>query len=295
METSHTEAPTDPDELAFNNCESSVALTGKHSVTRELTFVTSWEFGDQIGVGGEVSISPLAKVNVDASVTAKYGKSVNQSATFSDEFDINVPAKSRMTYVYEWKEDQRIGYLSAAGQKINYKFPAQLAFAGATAAQDACNPPPATVAAPPPTPVPTAAAYTAPVKIDPAIGIIVRSGVGATPTPVAAAAPNPLQAFLKNWVNTDSNTNGLTRISITQNGSALVVHAYGKCTPTDCDWGSVQAPYSGKGPFSVPYKFSFKTTTLSLEPHAGQLTVNEVDHYTDASGRPDRTATYEFR
>jgi hypothetical protein len=293
METSRTQAPTEPDELAFNNCGSSVALTARHSVSRDLTFVTSWEFGDQVGVGGEVSVTPLAKVNVDASVTAKYGHSVNQSMSYSDQFDINVPARSRMTYVYNWKEDQRIGYLLAAGQKIDYKFPAQLTFAGASAAQDACDPPATTLAAPPPTPAPTALAYTAPVRTHPAVGIVVRPVANAAPSPLPT--PTALEAFVKNWTNTDPNSSGLTRISISQNGgSGLAVHVFGKCTPTDCDWGSVQAPYDGKGAFTVPYKFSFKITTLSLQPHAGQLSVNQVDHYTGTPSTPDRTASYEF-
>src|SRR5262245_47108073 len=75
VETSSNSAPTDPDELSINNCGSTVPFTGKHSVSRELTYTTSWEYNGQVGIGGEVAVSPLVKVNVDVNVSAKYGKS----------------------------------------------------------------------------------------------------------------------------------------------------------------------------------------------------------------------------
>ena len=37
------------------------------------------------------------------------------------------------------------------------------------------------------------------------------------------------------WFNTNPNTNGVTKIVIKSNG---IIRAYGKCHPTNCDWGS---------------------------------------------------------
>jgi hypothetical protein len=286
VETGTNSAATEPDELPFNNCAANVAFTGKHSVSRELTYTTTWEFG----IGGEVSVTPALKVNVDANVSAKYNKQVGQTSTFSDEFDINVPPKSRMTYVFNWKEMQRLGYLLAGGNKINYKFPIALQFAGAQASQDVCDPPPQAAAAPVPSPTPAPVpGITAALPIKPLP--VVESK---TPTPAALPAPVAAEKFVKNWTNVDPKTDGITHIEISQAAGMLNLQTYGKCTPVDCNWGAVKVAYAGGGSLNVPYKFSFKTTTLSLTLLGSQLVATEADHYTDSSGRPDRKATYQF-
>ena len=46
-----------------------------------------------------------------------------------------------------------------------------------------------------------------------------------------------LRSFVGNWSNTDSNTSGITRIRITASGSNVYTHAWGQCSPRDCDMG----------------------------------------------------------
>ncbi|MEK7311223.1 MAG: NBR1-Ig-like domain-containing protein [Chloroflexota bacterium] len=46
------------------------------------------------------------------------------------------------------------------------------------------------------------------------------------------------------WVNTNAGTNNITRIIITASGSQLSVHPFGKCTPSDCDWGTKTFAYA---------------------------------------------------
>ena len=43
------------------------------------------------------------------------------------------------------------------------------------------------------------------------------------------------------WKNVDPDTRGLTTLDITVDGDRVKVHAWGKCHPTDCDWGVVDA------------------------------------------------------
>ena len=291
VETGTNTAPTDPDELPFNNCGTTVPFTGKHTVTRELTYTTSWEFGSQLGIGGEIAVSPLVKVNIDATLSAKYGKTVGQTTTFSDTFDINVPKDSRMTYIFNWKESQRLGHVLAGGQQVNFKYPLTLQFAGAQTSQDDCNPPKVTVtvAVPPPTPAPPAG-LTAALPVKPLPIMISKTPVPVKPSPTGV----PASKLVKNWVNVDPTTEGITSMMITPSGGSLSVETFGKCTPTDCDWGVVQVPYAGTGPLTVPYKFSFKTTTLSASLEADRLNVTEADHYTDSSGRPDRQVKYQL-
>jgi len=50
-----------------------------------------------------------------------------------------------------------------------------------------------------------------------------------------------LAQFAGDWSNVDPNTGGITKLSIAISGASANVHAWGKCHPTDCDWGSVNA------------------------------------------------------
>lgn len=47
----------------------------------------------------------------------------------------------------------------------------------------------------------------------------------------------PANSFQGLWVNRDPNTRGITKLEIEQDGAQFRVHAWGKCHPTDCDWG----------------------------------------------------------
>ena len=41
------------------------------------------------------------------------------------------------------------------------------------------------------------------------------------------------------WVNVDENTNSITRLEVNEEADGWVIHAWGKCGPPDCDWGTV--------------------------------------------------------
>jgi hypothetical protein len=51
----------------------------------------------------------------------------------------------------------------------------------------------------------------------------------------AAASAND---FAGNWYNIDADTAGITRMEIRQRPDRLEIHPFGRCHPTDCDWGS---------------------------------------------------------
>ena len=54
-----------------------------------------------------------------------------------------------------------------------------------------------------------------------------------------------LTDFLGNWVNTNANTAGMTRVRMTRSGNDAYAHAFGRCSPTDCDLGrSLATQYS---------------------------------------------------
>ena len=104
--------------------------------------------------------------------------------------------------------------------------------------------------------------------------------------------------FTGNWVNVDANTRGITRTQISRSGSRLVVHMWGACSPTDCDWGTVSTSVSDADDKVLKIRwdqgFAVRTQTLTLLSN-GHLRVNSFTRYTDNSGRADQRHVYEFR
>jgi cathepsin K len=100
--------------------------------------------------------------------------------------------------------------------------------------------------------------------------------------------------FAGNWKNVDPNTKGITKIIATSN----MIHAYGQCSPTDCDWGNTAAiPL----PIFFPYEYystyndvaAKRFLYIDLDCTDTYLTVKLVSDYHDA--RPTRTDVYKFK
>jgi len=111
-----------------------------------------------------------------------------------------------------------------------------------------------------------------------------------------AVIPAPI---VGTWVNGDHHTRGLVRLMIAANGNEITVHAFGACTPTPCDWGTVPglvyADNVTANPavaFTAIYTFAFKQTTLVGKLLNGALVVETFDHFTDKSGRADYYSQY---
>ena len=101
-------------------------------------------------------------------------------------------------------------------------------------------------------------------------------------------------SLVGNWNACDAATRSLVRIVIAASGAGITVHAYGACTPTPCDWGTVHglsyAANVGSSEaiaFSAHYKFSFKETIVTGVLDSGSLIVETFNHFTDGSGRSD--------
>jgi hypothetical protein len=101
-------------------------------------------------------------------------------------------------------------------------------------------------------------------------------------------------AIVGTWNACDAATRNLVRVVIAASGSGITVHAFGACTPTPCDWGSVpglayaeNVSASAAIAFSAHYKFSFKETILTGVLDSGSLRVETFNHFTDGSGRSD--------
>ncbi len=71
----------------------------------------------------------------------------------------------------------------------------------------------------------------------------------------------------------------------------LSFHGFGQCTPTLCDWGVINVPYTPPT-LQGKWTFSFKTTTLTAALNGNKLDVTTLDKYNDS--RPNRSANDTF-
>ncbi len=122
--------------------------------------------------------------------------------------------------------------------------------------------------------------------------------VGLLVVTIAATASANMAQFLGKWINTNPNTRGITalNISILMPGQQIMVHAWGQCTPTDCDWGNMPgvayAPNVSANlmetveAISVVHKESFAERLLIIRRAQGNhLRVENYTRFTDKSNR----------
>jgi hypothetical protein len=101
-------------------------------------------------------------------------------------------------------------------------------------------------------------------------------------------------ALAGTWNACDAATRNLVRIVIAPAGAEVTVHAFGACSPTPCDWGSVpglvyaaNVSSTAAIAFTAHYKFSFSEVIITGVLDNGSLVVETFTHFTDKSGRSD--------
>ena len=114
-----------------------------------------------------------------------------------------------------------------------------------------------------------------------------------------------LSQFAGDWTNVDTNTGRITSLNIGISGSSASVHAWGKCHPTDCDWGTVSAYAFGPDVSSDPtsqaqalmavFDAGFSETALFIKPQGDQLSVQSYTRFKDNSGRTNYASSYVFQ
>lgn len=108
--------------------------------------------------------------------------------------------------------------------------------------------------------------------------------------------------FLGEWVNINSDTDGITRLIISSSYQGTKIRAFGQCHPHDCDWGTtelrlvVENQYSNHPTFAIARwdkDFAEKALILHLTDNA--LTVEQYTVFTDDSGRSNYRNVSKFR
>src|ERR1700737_1029867 len=73
-----------------------------------------------------------------------------------------------------------------------------------------------------------------------------------------------LRLLTGKWVN-EHETGGVTQVIVRGDGARTIVHAWGSCVPTDCDWGETDADLWNGIPVAI-WKHGFATTRMQLIP-----------------------------
>lgn len=99
--------------------------------------------------------------------------------------------------------------------------------------------------------------------------------------------------FADYWINVDPLTGGITRIGIRESGGNLILRAFGKCHPTDCDWGEISTSFTGN-PFTAIWDQGFVIRFMTFWlTEDDMLAVNVDSRFQDGSNR-NYTADYYF-
>ena len=112
--------------------------------------------------------------------------------------------------------------------------------------------------------------------------------------------PTPAQdPLVGTWINPAPEAqNGIDKLEISSNGNQLNMHAWGKCAPTDCDWGTQIAQKNGteaKASWSflqqTPGQEKGRVATVTARPDNGKLSASVVNTYAQ---RPATQRQWEF-
>jgi hypothetical protein len=112
-----------------------------------------------------------------------------------------------------------------------------------------------------------------------------------SPVPSVPLPTAPPAEFVGEWRNEDPGTQSHTKLVITETSGRLMVHAWGRCSPEDCDWHETQATLNNEG-WAVTWEQGFVVRHWKVSAGDGRLTVSEHNHYTD--GRDDTNIVSVF-
>ena len=100
-----------------------------------------------------------------------------------------------------------------------------------------------------------------------------------------------LSPLLGDWVNSNPETDYISKITVAGRNSRLVVHVYGAHSPELIDWGEAEATAyviggtsEGVG-FHARYSFGEIETYLAANQKLGILVIQSYTSFKDASGR----------
>src|SRR5215510_2246830 len=113
----------------------------------------------------------------------------------------------------------------------------------------------------------------------------------------ATPASADIGQLVGTWQNVNSHDRGVIRFVVHHVGNAVRVQVFGNCTPTPCDWGTVNAAVFGTGvqsslpqqatELSASYNQGFAQRQVIIHIVGNQLRADVLTRFTDKSGRAD--------
>ncbi|AIW14045.1 hypothetical protein VITU102760_11095 [Vibrio tubiashii] len=108
--------------------------------------------------------------------------------------------------------------------------------------------------------------------------------------------------YTGSWKNVDDGSDGITELQIKRNDDSYVISAWGKCHPTDCEWGETPLRLVALSPGAKPstdeaiatWTTHFSDIRLIVVRRDSKLIVTSYTEFTDKSGRDTYKMIYEF-
>ncbi|HYM68388.1 MAG TPA: hypothetical protein VEZ44_02225 [bacterium] len=137
------------------------------------------------------------------------------------------------------------------------------------------------------------------------LGVVSLAACAVVLVGICSTASASLGQFQGTWRNTDPNTGGVTALDIRVLGSNMTLAAWGRCHPSDCDWGRVDTNaygpnvssnlYATADALSARFRTSFSETMVIVRPGGVDRVVAQVfTRFTDNSGRTPYMSVYTF-
>ncbi|MBK8542123.1 MAG: hypothetical protein IPL62_00285 [Caulobacteraceae bacterium] len=111
----------------------------------------------------------------------------------------------------------------------------------------------------------------------------------------ASEAHAGINDFGGQWVNQSSDTDDVTRVSVQRTRTGLRVNVFGRCHPSDCDWGAVNATaFASRAGgdlerdadvLMATYTQGFARKTVLLRLNGANIAYEVFTELTDRSGR----------
>lgn len=132
-----------------------------------------------------------------------------------------------------------------------------------------------------------------------------------TPTPTPTATPSvpartvfiplverynpPISRFMALWRNENPSTPGIPQAAIRSQGNTIYVHMWGRCTPTDCDWGETTTTTADAldGTLNLTWTLPYKVETQQVSV-LGDNRLRVAGHAVYNDGRPPRNYVEHF-
>jgi thiol-disulfide isomerase/thioredoxin len=97
--------------------------------------------------------------------------------------------------------------------------------------------------------------------------------------------PASADALIGSWINQDPARGGITQVIVRREGADLLIHAWGNCTPVDCDWGDTNiALWNSLPTCTWDHGFAVTKMELILLPDQRLLVASHMEFH-DNSGR----------